>query len=105
MPTESIFERFRSPGGTQVGTEGATLASATTVAPTHRIHVVSGTTEITTITVPYTGFEGDIVFIPSGIFTLATGGNVGLAATAVVGKAMTLTYIKSTALWYPSYVA
>lgn len=87
-------------------TQGATLASATTITPTNPIHVVSGTTEVVTITVPpacqSTGCQ--LILIPSGNFTTtASGGNVGLASTAVTSKTLTMTYVPSTGKWYPSY--
>jgi hypothetical protein len=106
MPNESVADQYKTPGfAPGMATEGATLVSAASVTPTHRQHAISGTAEITTIVLPYPGFVGDIVFIPAAAFTLATGGNVGKAATAVAAKAMTLTYSAKAGLWYPSYVA
>lgn len=81
---------------------GGTLASAATIAVTHQIHKVSGTAEIATITPPYTAFTGVVILIPTGIFTTATSGNIGLASTAVVGKALIMT-MHSDGKWYPSY--
>jgi hypothetical protein len=82
-----------------------TIASATTIAPTTSIVIVSGTTAIATITAPtpisLTG--GQITIIPTGIFTTTTAGNIALASTAVVGKALIMTYNQGTAKWYPSY--
>lgn len=82
-----------------------TIASATTIAPTTSILFVSGTTAIATITAPspisLTG--GQITIIPTGIFTTTTAGNIALASTAVVGKALIMTYNQGTAKWYPSY--
>lgn len=99
--------------GTQTnGIEGATLASAATITPTHGLHAVSGTTEITLVALPYPGFAGTIRLRPTGVFTGATGGvatsvnkPVGLAFTAVVGKILELTYSPAAGLWYPSYVS
>lgn len=82
-----------------------TIASAATVAPTKAITFISGTTAIVTITAPSpisTG-GGSITFIPTGIFTTTTAGNIALASTAVVGKALTMTYDVTTTKWYPSY--
>jgi hypothetical protein len=91
-----------------VGTNAAatTLASATTIAPTKAITFVSGTTAVVTITVPsnFTGAGGFITLIPTGIFTWTTAGNIALAGTAVVSRALTMTYDSGTAKWYPSYV-
>jgi hypothetical protein len=84
-----------------------TIASATTIAPTTSIAFVSGTTAVVTITAPApisTG-GGSITLIPTGIFTWTTAGNIALAGTAVVSKALTLVYDVTTAKWYPSYTA
>ena len=82
-----------------------TIASAATVAPTKAITFISGVAAIATITAPSpisTG-GGTITFIPTGIFTTTTAGNIALASTAVVSKALTMTYDVTTAKWYPSY--
>jgi hypothetical protein len=82
-----------------------TIASATTIAPTTSILFVSGVTPVVTITAPtpisLTG--GQITIIPTGIFTTTTAGNIALASTAVVGKALIMTYNQGTLKWYPSY--
>ncbi len=85
---------------------GAAVASASSITTTGTVFHVTGTTAINTITVP-TGFPdgGQITLIPDGIFTLGTSGNVALAVTAVVSKALTLTYDSNTSKWYPSYTA
>jgi hypothetical protein len=88
-------------------TAAPTLASATTVAPTKPITFISGTTAIVTITAPSpisTG-GGSIVFIPTSIFTWTNAGNIAIAGTAVVGKALMLVYDVTTTKWYPSYIA
>lgn len=75
--------------------------------------IVSGTNAMTLIKVP-AGFRGSIILIPTGAFTGATGGTaaydgvndtipIGLAFTAVVGKALILS--TNGLLWYPNYVA
>lgn len=98
-----------NPGGVIIG---AILASATGLMaiPTAKIHHVSGVLAITLIPIPYAGFQGTIIFIPDAIWTLATGGAatavnfpIGLAATAVVGKPMHLTF--DGVKWWPSYTA
>jgi hypothetical protein len=86
-------------------TSASTIASATTIAPTAYITFVSGTTAIATITAPstMTGGGGQIVLIPTGAWTTNTTGNIALATTAVVNRALTLTYDSTTTKWYPSY--
>ena len=84
-----------------------TIASATTIAPTKPITFISGTTAVVTITAPspISLGGGSIVLIPTGAFTWTTAGNIALAGTAVVSKALTLVYDVTTAKWYPSYIA
>jgi hypothetical protein len=82
-----------------------TIASAGTIAPTTRIVFISGTAAIATITAPapIASGGGQITLIPTGIFTTTTAGNIALATTAVVNKALTMTYDATTTKWYPSY--
>jgi hypothetical protein len=82
-----------------------TIASATTIAPTTAIVFISGTTAIATITppAPIASGGGSITLIPTGLFTTTTAGNIALASTAVVSRAMVMTYDVTTTKWYPSY--
>ena len=81
-----------------------TVESATTIAPTTPVAFVSGTTTVETITVPsqFTG-GGQITIIPTGVFATNTSGNIALASTAVVNRALIMTYDSGTGKWYPSY--
>lgn len=83
-----------------------TIASATTIAPTKPITFISGTTAIETITAPspISAGGGTIILIPTGIFTWTTAGNIAVAGTAVVSRALSLTYDATSTKWYPSYV-
>ena len=90
----------------QTPAAAATIASAATIAPTALITFISGTAAISTITAPgdFSTGGGFLILIPTGNFTTTTvGGNIGLASTAVTGKALFMTYDKTTAKWYPSY--
>ena len=94
-------------GGTGFTTTATapTIASASTIAPTKYISLVSGTTTINTITAPsaLSGSGGQITLIPTGLWSTSISGNIALATTAVVNKALIMTYNSGTALWYPSY--
>lgn len=81
-----------------------TLASATTIQPVTPISFVSGTTNVVNITVPpsFVG-GGQLTLIPTAIWATTAAGNIALATTAVVGKALIMTYDSTTAKWYPSY--
>lgn len=65
----------------------------------------AGAAAMTGITVPYATFSGRITVIPGGAFTWTTATNIGLAGTAVVGKALDFVYIGKSGKWYPSYIA
>lgn len=82
---------------------GLNVASATTITPSARLFHITGTTAIATINVPYSEFNGSITIIPDDTFTWTTAGNIALAGTAVVGKALIMTYDSTTSKWYPSY--
>lgn len=92
-------------GALQTIQTAPTIASATTIAPTTYITFISGTTAVVNITVPQAllATGGQITLIPTGIFTTTTAGNIALASTAVVSKALIMTYDATTTKWYPSY--
>jgi len=80
-----------------------TIASATTIAPVNQTVFISGTVPVVNITAA-TGFMSyQITLIPKGAFTTTTAGNIALASTAVVNKALIMTYDSTTLKWYPSY--
>lgn len=68
---------------------------------------ISGTNAIVTLTVPerIKANGGTVILIPTGIFTWTDAGNIALAGTAVVGKALHMTWEPVTGKWYPSYIA
>lgn len=82
---------------------GSNVASATTITPSGQTFHVTGTTTIATINLP-TGFTGgQLTIIPDGVFATNTAGNIALASTSVVGKALYMTYDPGTSKFYPSY--
>ena len=80
---------------------GSVVTSAATITPTGPVFHVSGTTTINTINLPATGFTGSITIIPDGAFATGTSGNIAIASTAVVSKALRMTYDGTK--WYPDY--
>ena len=81
-----------------------TFASATAIKPLTPVAFVSGTAAIATITPPQEMVGGgQITLIPTGLWSTTTAGNIALASTAVISKALILTYDATTAKWYPSY--
>ncbi len=93
-------------GIVSIPTSGA-VASASTIAPTRQVFHVTGTTAILTITPPaactVSGYACQLTLIPDGPWTTAPGGNIALGSTAVVNRALLMTYEPGTAKWYPSY--
>jgi hypothetical protein len=89
-----------------VSAAAPTIASATTIAPTTPIAFVSGTTAVVNITAaaPISTGGGTITLIPTGAFTWTAAGNIAVLGTAVVSRALTMTYDVTTTKWYPSYV-
>ena len=80
---------------------GATIVAATTISPTSLIFKTSGVTPIATINLPKSNFIGSITILPTAAFTTTTAGNIALASTAIVNKALTMTY--DGFKWWPSY--
>lgn len=105
LQTSSAAQSLTGIGLIAQGAPAPTIASATTIAPTTRFVFISGTEAISTITPPasFSTGGGQIILIPTDLFTTVTGGNIALGTTAVVGKAIQMTYDSGTALWYPSY--
>jgi trimeric autotransporter adhesin len=98
----SVDSAYIKINGYLAKTVGSAVASATTITPTGMIFHVTGTTAIATINLPYATFTGSITIIPDGAFTTTTtGGNIALASTAVLSRAIIFTYDGSK--WYPSY--
>jgi hypothetical protein len=84
------------------------IASASTIAPTSQMFHVTGTTAIVTITAPLACTQiavtmCQLTIIPDGIWTTTAAGNIAIASTAVVSKALLMTYDPGTSKWYPSY--
>lgn len=74
----------------------ATVASATTIAPTGFISLVSGTAAIVNVTPPIAGAHM-LVLIPTGLFTMTAAGNLITALpAAVVGIPILLFYNPTT---------
>lgn len=102
---DQTFGNIITSGTIATNAAAPTIASAATIAPTTHIVFVSGTTNIDTITAPapISSGGGQITIIPTGLWTTTTAGNIALGTTAVVNKALIMTYDATTTKWYPSY--
>lgn len=80
---------------------GGSVASAAAITPTGPVFHITGTTTVTTINLPYTGFTGTIHIIPDAATPFGSAGNIATATVCTVGKTMSFTYDGTK--WYPSY--
>ena len=91
-------------GATSVGALITLGADSAVIAPTNPVTHVAAVHSILTITVPPAlPSGGQIVLIPDAAFTTLNSGNIAIASTAVVSKALILTWDAGTSKWYPSY--
>lgn len=86
-----------------------TIASAATITPVHKFTRVTGTTSITKITPPTTGYcELTLVFTSAYATALNTGGSgagaIAVAYTSVADRPIDICYDPRTTLWYPKAV-
>lgn len=97
---ESLHEALRTFGVNQ-RPNVATVASAATIAPTTFFTVITGTTDISTITPPYADFQGMLALVFSGATPpdIVTGGNIALTKSPVQYEVVLVAYIGT--LWYP----
>lgn len=104
LTTTEQLNTFGLPGSVTKRVVGPVLASAGTIAITHPVHHVTGTTEIDTITPPGTDFCGCIYLIAdtSGGFDLGDDGNIAIERLTIVQfSCVCLLYDPIVALWYP----
>ena len=82
-----------------------TIAAAHTIAPTCYHTILSGTTAIEHITVPYIGFSGTLAltFTDASPGAFSTSGNIVVAIQPVQYKQLLMTYSQQTDKWYGSY--
>lgn len=103
--TEPVFSKFHHIGDDKFINE-APLASDTTIVPLTYHSLLTGTTDVVNITIPYTGFKGTIAITcpNSSPPDLELGGNIAAHVNLVRYQTVFLTYSQENALWYPSYV-
>lgn len=86
---------------------GVAIASAATIAPLAPVTHVTGVTGVVNITPPpgcTTGTNAcQITLIPDGLWSTTNAGNIAIATTGVVSKALIMTWDNATTKWYPSY--
>jgi len=91
-------------GNSRISGAAPTIASASAISPNTEILFVSGSATISTIDSPFgAGNGGKIIIIPTEQFSTNTDGNIALATTAIINKALIMAYDPTTEKWYPSY--
>lgn len=85
------------------GMVAPTVASASSISVSTPVVFVSGTTTINTLLFPGIVGGGQVTLIPTGLWSTGTSGNIALATTGVVSRALIMTYDAATDKWYPSY--
>jgi hypothetical protein len=88
-------------GGWLKRTKGANVSSASSITPTGYIFHLTGTSVVSTIVVPYTGWTGEITIIADGVSGVTTGGNINNILTFTSGLAYHFVWDGST--WYLVY--
>jgi len=81
---------------------GSALASGATIAPANRVHHVTGTSAISTISAAGMTDGEILTLVADGAFTTTTAGNIGLAVTTSVGQSLRLVFDSIAAKWYPA---
>src|SRR6267142_6472717 len=99
--SDLLFQQFSTvQSNAQLGP--ATIAAATTIAPTTGLTFVTGTTNIATITSPVTGaIMIGLVFTTTTPGSILTTGNVSVGSTLVVQNRLNLLwYDPASVKWY-----
>ena len=94
------------PGTTSKISESV-IASAATIYPKTDLIRVSGTTSVSTIVPPYSGFSGILLVVATdaaGFATLTTG-NIALAVSLTTSKVVAFVYSKLAGAWYPGAIS
>ena len=88
------------------GPTAAVASAAGVILPSGPLFHVTGALAITGFTIPVGFAGGSFTIIPDAAFTWTAAGNIALAGTAVIGKALTFTYDSGDAkVFTPSYIA
>jgi Flp pilus assembly protein TadG len=85
-----------------------TLASAAAIAPTTKFTRLTGTTPVTTITPPVSGYC-ELTFVwttgtANGFTSSAAVNGIAVTYTTITDRPITLHFDPRTALWYPAAV-
>jgi len=96
-----LYNRFTQPGGSSNILTGGVLASSSgSISPDSLVHHVSGTDIISTINLPYPGFNGPIYLISDDGFSFDDSGNISKVGVARAKSVIPLLFDLATNKWY-----
>lgn len=82
-----------------------TIASASTIAPTTFLTVITGTTQLVTITPPVSGAHMLVFIFPDAMGAMGTGGNILVGADPGVNIATIMVYNPVTGKYIPGAIS
>ena len=86
------------------GVTAAVASAAGAIIPSGPLFHVTGALAVTGFTIPVGFAGGSFTIIPDGAFTFTNAGNIGVAGTAVVNRALTFQWDSNVSKFFPSYV-
>lgn len=87
-------------GGLLNSVVGQDIASAATIAPTHKFTRITGTTNIDTMTLPWDGFVGPLYLLADAAMAITTSGNFKKALTATADYVYGFMYDQTDGKWF-----
>jgi hypothetical protein len=85
--------------------KAVTTPAAATLTPTTLITIVTGTTQLATITPPVSGDHVLILIFPDAMGAMATSGNIKVAADPGVNIPVFMVYNSKEGKYYPSAIS
>ncbi len=102
--SDLLFQNFSTVQSNQQPAP-VTIASASVITPTTALTIVTGTTQLVTITPPVSGFHILWLMFPDAMGVFSTGGNIAVAADPGVNIPVYMVYNPITAKYYPGPIS
>lgn len=98
-----LYNRFRSPGGNGLILIGKSIPASSSISPDCLVHHITGMGVISTINIPYLGFNGPLYLISDSGFSFNDVGNIVKTSELFQpGRVVTLLYDEMLAKWFPT---
>jgi hypothetical protein len=85
--------------------KAATLPAAATIAPTTFVTLITGTTQLVTVTPPVQGDHMLVMIFPDAMGAFATSGNIKVAANPDVNIPVLMVYNSKEGKYYPGPIS